>query len=114
MKGRVLRFGVEDSLRAQVAGRGSGVGWRREGARGRAGLVPHRFPPPVSSPAESGGGCWPAGPNGAGWVQLAAGSFVACLDTSPAPAASAEDMASPGQGPHMCLAYVSPPGPTCT
>ncbi len=95
-----------------MAGQGSGVVWRREGARGRAGLVAHRFHPPVSSLAESGGGCWPAGPNGAGWVQLAAGSFVACLDTSPAPAASAGDMANPGQGLHMCSAYVSPHGPT--
>lgn len=114
MKGTVLRLGVEDSLRARVAGQGSGVGSRHEGARGRVGLMANRFPPPVSSPAESGGGCSPAGPSGAGWVQLAAGSFVACPDTSPAPAASAEDTASPGQGPHTCSAYVSPPCPTCT
>lgn len=114
MKGTVLQLGVEDSLRAREAGQGSAEGSRHEGVRGRAGLVANRFPPPVSSPTESGGGCWPAGPSGVGWVQLAAGSFVACPDTSPAPAASAEDMASPGKGPHMCSAYVSPPCPICT
>lgn len=112
MKGTVHRLEVQDSLRARVAALGRGVGSGCEEERARVRLVANRFPPPVSSPAESGGECWPGGPNGAGWVPLAAGSFVVCLDTGPAPAASAEDMASPGLGLHMCSAYALPPCPT--